>query len=174
MIRKITPSGVVTTFSGMGSAHPGSNDGVGTAASFNHPNGIAIDAQGNLYIADEGNNKIRKITQAGVVTTFAGIGGSAGGEIDGPGNIATFASPEGLAVDATGNVYVADYAGNKIRKIDPNGFVSTIAGTGVAGSTDGIGSVAKFNGPMGVAIDGNGILYIADGNNYVIRKIVLH
>ncbi len=170
-IRKVTPSGVVTTFAG---GTQGSANGVGTAASFSNPNGIAIDNTANLYVADMGNFMIRKITPAGVVTTVAGLGNPSVGEVDGPVSIATFATPMSVAVDANGVIYVADYTGNKIRKISTDGIVSTLAGTGADGSADGPANMATFNGPSGLAVDGSGNIYVADGKNYVIRKIVVH
>ena len=131
-IRKITSSGVVTTLAGSGSV--GSADGTGTATSFIF-NRVAVDASGNVYVADMYNHKIRKITAAGVVTTLAGIGSS--GDVDGAGTVAKFTMPTGVAVDASGNIYVADSGTYKIRKITPAGVVSTFAGTSSPGSADG-------------------------------------
>ncbi len=167
LIRKITPWGLVSTFAGSGSA--GSADGAGAAASFHLPGGIAIDAAGNLYIGDYGNNKVRKITPGGVVSTFAGTGAT--GSANGPGSSATFNQPLGLAVDPAGNVYVADWHNNLIRVISPAGVVSTLAGSGTAGSSDGTGAYASFNFPTGVALDASGNLYVADEQNNKIRKV---
>lgn len=167
LIRKITPAGVVTTLAGSGAS--GSADGQGTAASFNNPSGLAVDAAGNLYVADLLNNKIRKITPGGLVTTLAGTGFS--GAQDGDGSSATFNQPDGLAVDLQGNVYVCDLSNNKIRKITPAGFVSTIAGSGQTGDVDGIGTAASFNQPFGIAIDEHGNLYVADTGNEKIKEI---
>ncbi len=166
-IRKITPAGVVSTIAGTGSV--GSNDGAGASASFNGPRGLAVDASGNVYVADTYNNKIRKITSAGVVSTFAGTGSQ--GDTDGAGASASFNQPYGVAVDGVGNVYVADTYNHKIRKITPSGVVSTLAGTGSAGSNDGAGSSATFSYPYDVAVDSSGNIYVADRNNYKIRKI---
>jgi hypothetical protein len=126
-----------------------------------------VDASGNVYVADYFNNKIRKITPASVVSTLAGS--ESQGSADGTGSVASFNDPSGEAVDASGNVYVADYFNNKIRKITPAGVVSTFAGTGVSGNTNGIGSLATFNTPSGVALDAYGNIYVAAYNR--IRKI---
>lgn len=166
-IRKITPAGVVSTFAGSGAS--GSADGIGTAATFFNPQSVAVDASGNVYVADGSNRKIRKITSAGVVSTLAGSGVS--GSANGTGAAASFTFPMGVAVDASGNVYVADHNANRIRKITPAGVVSTFAGSGVQGSADGTGTAASFNSPAGIALDGSGNVYIADYNNHKIRKI---
>jgi sugar lactone lactonase YvrE len=167
IIRKITAAGVVTTLAGSGSA--GSVDGTGTAASFFAPTGIATDASGDVYVADQGNHKIRKITAAGIVTTLAGSGSA--GAAEGTGTAASFSYPFGVATDASGNVYVADRGNHKIRKITAAGVVTTLAGSGSAGSTDGTGTAASFNNPAGVATDASGNVYVADRGNHKIRKI---
>jgi streptogramin lyase len=170
-IRKITPAGVVTTLAGTAGAR-GSADGTGNAARFTFPKGVAVDGSGNVYVADGGNNAIRKITPAGVVTTLAGTAGSYG-SADGTGSAARFWGPSGVAVDGSGNVYVADTSNNTIRKITPAGVVTTLAGTAGSGeSADGTGSAARFSSPYGVAVDGIGNVYVADGGNNAIRKSV--
>ena len=149
----------------------GSTDGTGAAARFNHPNGIAIDSSGNLYVADKVNDVIRKVTPAGVVTTIAGTDGLVG-SVDGTGTAALFNQPSGVAVDATGNVFVADTGNNTIRKITPAGVVTTPVGTpGESGSTDGTGPAATFSSPYGVAVDSSDNVYVTDSGNATIRKI---
>ena len=169
LIRKITPGGLVTTLAG-GTA--GSLDGTGSAARFLSPNGIAVDAAGNVYVGDTANHLIRKITPAGVVTTLAGVSGSFGSN-DGTGAGARFASPRGVAVDASGNIYVADRDNNMIRKVTAAGVVTTLAGVsnGFTGSTDGTGTAARFNSPYGIAVDSGGNVYVTEGGNHTIRKI---
>jgi len=166
-IRKISPSGEVTTFAGSGNV--GSADGTGTAASFNSPLGIAVDAAGNVYVADSYNYKIRKITPQGVVSTLAGSGSF--GSTDGVGRNASFKQPTEIAVDAAGNVYVADTYNHKIRKITPAGVVSSLAGNGKQGRIDAVGALASFNQPSGICVDQFGNVYIADAGNNKIRKI---
>jgi len=169
-IRKITPAGVVTTLAGSPGVS-GSDDGTGADARFSWPNDLTVDASGNLYVADFGNNTIRKVTPAGVVTTLAGKAGVAGGA-DGVGLAATFNGPAGVAVDAAGNVYATDYLGHTIRKITPQGVVTTVAGAaGQCGSNDGNGILARFSLPFGLDIDPAGNLYVCDCGNNTIRKI---
>jgi sugar lactone lactonase YvrE len=172
-IRKIAPDGTVSTFAGQ-PVYGAYADGTGSAARFYFPCELGSDAAGNLYVADWGNTVVRKITPAGVVTTFAGQAGLSG-SADGPGPQALFGAqgPEGLALDAAGNVSVTDSANNTVRKITPEGTVSTLAGmAGVpAGSKDGMGSAARFNYPIGVGIDGLGNVYVADTFNLLVRMI---
>jgi len=167
-IRKITPEKVVTTFAGSGVA--GSTDGTGTAATFYSPFGIAIDVNNTLYVTDTGNQKIRKISSLGIVTTLAGSGTQ--GSIDGPSATASFYNPLGIKIDIFGNVYIVDMYNNKIRKITPDGIVSTIAGTGTQGSDDGPRNTASFYWPGGIAINSSGDIFVADTYNHKIRKIV--
>jgi sugar lactone lactonase YvrE len=167
-IRKITSGGVVTTLAGLAGNH-GSADGTGSAARFDNPSGVAVDSEGNLYVADYYNCTIRKVTSGGVVTTLAGLAGNAG-SADGTGSAARFDNPSGVAVDSAGNVYVADCT--TIRKVTSGGVVTTLAGlAGNAGSADGTGSGARFDFPNGVAVDSAGNVYVADTYNCTIRKI---
>jgi sugar lactone lactonase YvrE len=170
VIRKVTSGGSVTTFAGSGV--PGGADGSGTTAQFNFPTGVAVDAAGNVFVADAGNDTIRKITPAGVVTTVAGAAGNAGAA-DGTGAAASFNAPDGVGVDAAGNLYVADSANDTIREISPSGVVTTLAGSaGNPEGTDGPAPNARFVSPGDVTIDSAGIIYVADAQNQTIRRIV--
>jgi gliding motility-associated-like protein len=160
--------GSVGVLAGNGTA--GSTDATGTAASFNAPQSIAIDAAGNFYVPEYNNKVIRKITPAGVVTTYAGILNTVG-RTDGPALSATFNGPTSVAFDSGGNMFIADYQGETIRKITPAGIVSTFAGSGILGYTDGVGTAAVFNQPYGIAIDKNDNIYVAEVGNHTIRKI---
>jgi hypothetical protein len=147
---------------------PGSADGTGANAQFNNPNAIASDTQGNLYVVDNGNFNVRKLTPDGIVTTIAGMTGVSG-SADGAGPAATFSDPSSVAVDSAGNVYVAD--NNAIRRITPGGAVSTLAGNHVAGFADGPGTSAMFNTISQIAIGPSGTVYVADTMNQLVRKI---
>ena len=157
----------VTTFAG--SATAGKADGTGTAATFNYPGASVIDVSGNIYVVDQSYRIIRKITPAGVVTTFAGSG--AAGSVNGTGTAATFNYIAGLAIDASGNLYVADQYNNMIRKITSAGVVTTLAGNTISGFANGTGTAASFNNPAGVAVDAAGNVYVADDYNSSVRKI---
>jgi gliding motility-associated-like protein len=156
-------------FTKAGTGVKGSNNGTALQASFNQMQGLAIDINNNIYIADAGNNIIRKIDFNGNVTTFAGSGAS--GSLNGLGRSASFNIPTGVAIDISGNIYIADKGNNLIRKITPIGQVSTIAGNGIAGYTNGLSTAASFNNPTGIAVDFHGNIYISDLGNNVIRKI---
>jgi len=155
----------VSTLAGSGAE--GFANGTGTAASFNFPSGVVVDAAGNLFVADWNNNVIRKIAPGGVVTTFAGSGTPAAA--DGTGVSASFSGPSALAIDATGNLYVADEGNNEVRKVTPAGVVSTLAGNGVKGFTDGQGKAASLYGPNAIAVDAAGNVYL--GDIYKVRMI---
>jgi sugar lactone lactonase YvrE len=166
-IRKVTPEGVVTTLAGSGVE--GFADGPGAFAYFNDPSGVAVDANGTVYVADSGNRRIRKVTPGGVVTTLAGNG--APGFADGPGAFAHFDAPSIVAVDANGTVYVADNANRRIRKVTPEGVVTTLAGSGRSAFADGMGAEAEFASVDGLAVDSGGMIYVADIGNHRIRQI---
>jgi sulfur carrier protein ThiS len=173
-IRKITPVGtnwVVSTFAGQAGQY-GFNDGTGTNAIFNRPNGTAVDNNGNVYVADADNSTIRMVNSLGVVSTMAGSGPDSEGSVNGTGSDARFDSPLDVAVDSNGNVYVADSGNNTIRKITSQAVVSTLAGlAGTTGANDGAGSDARFDYPESVAVDSNGNVYVADSYNATIRKV---
>lgn len=191
-IRKIAPDGMVTTLAGFADTS-GSTDATGVAARFNYPFGVASDSKGNVYVADYGNNCIRKITPPGVVNTLSGkagasctdsgnscvrvvstLAGSAGatGNTDGIGAEARFDRPTSISLDSADNVYVADSVNRTVRKITPNAVVTTLAGTtNTTGSTDALGAAALFNHPSGITTDSAGNIYVADNYNHTIRKI---
>jgi serine/threonine protein kinase, bacterial len=171
-IKKITPDGWVSLLAG-GVGVPGGTDGTGAAAGFNQPRNLTVDSSGNLYVADAGDQEIRKITPGGVVTTLAGNLSGNGMSVDGVGAAANFSVPMGIAMDGSGNLYVADNLTGMIRKVTPGGVVTTIAGTGEQGAKDGPGKTATFNRPTAIAIDGSGNLYVSDAGNYKVRKIVI-
>jgi kumamolisin len=161
VIRKVTPAGVVTTPYGSLTGAAGSGNGTGNSAQFNTPNSVAADNGNNfLYVADTGNNRIRKIvTSTGAVSNLARTG---------------FNSPNGVAVDSSGTIYVADTGNNVIKKVSSSGSVSTIAGkAGTAGYVNAQGTSALFNSPLSLAVDSSGNIYVADFGNNVIRKIVI-
>jgi len=169
-IRVISPAGIVTTLAGTAGVS-GSANGTGSGARFNGPRGISVDSASNIYVADTFNNTIRKISPGGVVTTLAGFP-LAAGSANGPGADARFFQPRGVTVDSSFNVYVADSANGTIRKITSSGVVTTLAGTaGMIGSADGMGAAARFFTPIGIAVNGSGVLFVADADNQLIRKI---
>jgi len=169
VIYKVMADGAISKIAGTAPT-PGSTDGT-TGALFYAPSGISVDSANNLYVADTSNNTIRKITSTGTVTTLAGLAGRTG-SVDGSATAARFEDPYALAVDAAGNVYVADATDHSIRKIASNGTTTTLAGKGGSfGSTDGTGSAARFRGPLGIAADSAGNVFVADTGNYTVRKI---
>jgi hypothetical protein len=171
-IRKISPSGTVTTLAGLAET-PQSGDGRGAHALFNSPKGIAVDSAGTVYVADTGNHTIRKITSAGVASTFVGYPGISG-FVNSTGGAPRFNSPRGVTVDGSGNVYVADTGNHSIRKVTPGGVVTTLAGTGSAGNVNNTGTAASFNTPIGIVYDAvSAALFVADSANHVIRRITL-
>jgi sugar lactone lactonase YvrE len=173
----------VATLAGSGKIGPlggGYVDGPVLDAQFHDPMGLALDADGNLYVSDWGNHRVRMISSAGTVTTIAGGGlpGSRGALADGPANVARFFGPEGLAVDTEGNIFVADTLNNRIRRISPDGIVTTVAGSGPGTAygfdgalVDGPADIARFNDPSDVVVDAAGVLYVTDRLNHVIRMI---
>ncbi|RYF62087.1 MAG: hypothetical protein EOO39_30945, partial [Cytophagaceae bacterium] len=163
-----TPFGQITVVAGSGTA--GFANGIGTAAKFNAPYDVKVDASGTLYVADAGNNLIRKITPAGLVTTIAGTG--VAGSADGASAVAQFFGPSGLAIDKFGNIFVTDRKNHTIRKITAAGVVSTLAGkAGFTGTTNANGDVARFNLPTGIAVTPDGVLVVTDYGNNLVRQI---
>ncbi|MBI4911911.1 MAG: hypothetical protein HY823_04165 [Acidobacteria bacterium] len=170
-IRKVTPSGFVSTLAGEGTAPTGCVDGQGASARFGYQNAAVMDPSGNVFVADGNFHVVRKITPDGTTSTLAGAPGVPG-STDGPGNLARFNGPFGIAMDVAGNLYVSEIWTHTIRKITPAGEVSTVAGSaGLAGSTDAVGTAARFSAPVGLAMDSFGNLYVADSGNLTIRKI---
>ena len=166
-IRKITPSGEVSTLAGNGST--GFIDGTGNESRFASPNDVAVDASGNIFVADRDNNCIRKITATGEVSTFAG--NKTAGFVDGESDVAQFNEPYSVTINALDILYVADFKNHRIRKITPAGKVSTLAGSGESGFGDGTGILATFNNPYNVAVDASNNVYVVDEGNNRIRKI---
>ena len=175
-IRKVTAStSNISTFAGRAKTSPSGDGGAATAAQLNTPYGVAVDSSGNLYFSDAVNNRIRKVTAStGVISTVAGTGAHGSGGDGGAATSAQFNTPYGVAVDGSGNIYIADGRNHRIRKVTAStGVISTVAGTGAAGSTgDGAAAtLAKLSSPRGVAVDGSGNIYIADTSNHRIRKV---
>ncbi len=176
-IRKVTVStGNIETIAGMGGSSSSGDGGLATAAQVNNPAGIAVDSSGNVYISDTFGQRIRKIdASTGNISTVAGTGTSGS---SGDGGLATAARlnfPRGLTLDAAGNLYIADYSNNRIRRVDTSGSIETIAGAGTAGFSGdgGLAASAQLNRPYGVAADSSGNIYVADSNNHRVRKLML-
>jgi sugar lactone lactonase YvrE len=168
-VRKITPQGVVTTLAGTRGA-AGYADATGAAARFDTPSRLAVDANGNVYVTDSGNSVVRRVSPAGVATTIAGDGTC--GSADGLGPAARLCRPRGIALDRQGNLWVADTGNHLLRRIDPTGRVTTMAGTpGVCGSRDGRGGDAQFCDPQDVGVDAWNNVYIVDTGNSTIRML---
>ncbi|HUO59096.1 MAG TPA: NHL repeat-containing protein [Candidatus Acidoferrales bacterium] len=173
-IRKVTSNGTISTIAGMGIAGYSGDGGAATSALLNYPLGLAFDSSNNLYIADSGNNVVRRITSAGVISTVAGTGTAGNGA---PGGLATTTNlngPSGVAIDGSGNLYIADTNNNLIRKVDlSTGILTTFAGNGASAfSGDGGPAInASFNKPQGIFIDSSGNLFVADTSNHSVRKI---
>src|SRR6185312_2277000 len=175
-IRKVTAStGIITTIAGNGAAGYSGDNGPATSAELNYPAGIALDNAGNIYVVDTQNVRIRKITAAtGIITTVAGNGTLGSGGDNGPATSASMAYPDGVAIDNSGNIYIADTDNGMIRKVTAStGVITTIAGTGYVGSSgdNGPATSATLNYPNAVALDGSGNVYIADSANNKIRRI---
>ncbi|MBX3014394.1 MAG: hypothetical protein KF832_22925 [Caldilineaceae bacterium] len=172
-IRKVDTNGVITTVAGNGTTDFSGDGGPATSAALNMPAGVVIDSTGNLYIADTGNNRIRKVDTNSIISTIAGNGTADFSGDGGPATSATLNNPAGVAIDSTGNLYIVDAWNNRIRKVDANGIISTIAGNGTAdfSGDGGPATSATLNNPTGVAVDSAGNLYIADAWNNRVRKV---
>ncbi|MDL1973176.1 MAG: sugar-binding protein, partial [Deltaproteobacteria bacterium] len=172
-VRKVDTSGIITTVAGDGTRGYSGDGGPATQAKFYDPHGVAVDASGNLYIADRRNHCIRKVDTSGIITTVAGDGTDGYSGDGGPAAQAKLDFPRGVAVDGSGNLYIADTDNDRIRKVDTSGIITTVAGDGTYGYSGdgGPAAQAELKRPYGVAVDGSGNLYISDMNNDRIRKV---
>ena len=169
-IRRVDATGTITTIAGTGEYGFSGDGGPAVQAALDYPSGVAVDGAGNLYTADSGNNRIRRVDATGTITTIAGTGEYGFSGDSGPAVQAALGYPSGVAVDGAGNLYIADTVSDRIRKVDTAGVITTVAGTGDYG--DGGPAVqAQLNGPRGVAVDGAGNVYIADTGNHLVRKL---
>jgi len=173
-IRKVTPNGVISTVAGMGTAGFSGDGGPAAEAQLRYPTGVAIDTTGNLFIADSGNNRVRKVTPNGFISTVAGMGMAGFSGDGGPATEAPLSRPTGVAIDAAGNLFITDHDNNCIREITPNGLISTVAGVGTAGFSGdgGPAAEAQFNYPTGIALDNADNLFVADYDNNRIRVVM--
>ncbi len=172
-IRKVDTSGIINTVAGNGTAGFSSDGGPATTASLNSPNGVFVDGLGNIYIADQGNHRIRKVDTSGIISTVAGNGLASFSGDGGPATSARLNNPFGVFVDGLGNIYIADLDNHRIRKVDTSGNISTVAGNGTAtfSGDGGPATSASLNDPHDVFVDGLGNIYIADRGNHRIRKV---
>jgi sugar lactone lactonase YvrE len=172
-IRKVDTSGIITTVAGNGIAGYAGDGGAATSAMLSNPFGVAVDAAGNLFIADSGNQRIRKVSTSGIITTVAGNGTYGYSGDGGAATSAMLSDPYGVTVDAAGNLFIADSGNQRIRKVSTSGIITTVAGNGTAGyaGDGGAATSGLLSGPQDVAVDSAGNLYIADTFNSVIRKV---
>ncbi|WP_030220130.1 NHL domain-containing protein [Streptomyces bikiniensis] len=172
-VRKVTPDGTISTAVGTGAAGFGGDGGSATAARINYALGAAVDGDGVLYVSDHGNHRVRKVTADGKISTIAGTGTAGSRGDGGPAASAQLNRPYGLAVDGAGNLYIADADNHRVRKVAPDGTISTVAGTGAAGFSGdgGPAASARLNLPVAVAVDSTGTLYLSDYRNHRVRKV---
>jgi sugar lactone lactonase YvrE len=173
VVRKVNTLGVISTIAGTGVAGYSGNDSAAINARLNHPTGVAVDLAGNIFIADNGNNVIRKVSTSGVITTYAGTGVAGYSGDLGLAIAARLTSPQGVAIDGSGRLYIADAGNNVVRAISDTGTIYTVAGTGVPGNSGngGVATVATLHYPTSVAVDVIGNIYIADFYNNVVKKV---
>ena len=173
IVVKVSPTGIVTVVAGNGTSGSSGDGGPATSAQLNRPWGVAVDAAGNVYVAEDWGSRMRRVSNSGVITTVAGTGGAGFSGDGGPAVGATLKNPAGVAVDSVGNLYIADYTNQRIRRISPDGTITTVVGNGTAGYSGdgGPATLASLNSPIGIAVDTAGSLYIADTSNNRIRKI---
>jgi len=172
-VRKVTKDGVITTVAGTGTAGDSGDDGLAIAAQLNGPHGVAVDSDGSLYIANYGSHRVRKVTKDGVITTVGGTGTAGDKGDDGQATSAQLNQPIDVAVDSDGSLYIADCGNHRVRKVTKDGVITTVAGTGTAGDSgdNGQATAAKLSSPIGVAVDSDGSLYIANYHGYRVRKV---
>ena len=173
-VRKVDPGGIITTIAGTGTAGFSGDGGPATSAQLNLPYGLAVDSARNLYIADLGNNRVRRVGPDGTIVTIAGTGVEGYSGDGGPASAAQLSTPRNLAVDAAANLYIAEFAGHRVRKMTPAGAIATVAGTGIAGlgGDGGPATVAQISFPAGLAVDRTGALLIASEPNRAIFRTV--
>jgi sugar lactone lactonase YvrE/DNA-binding CsgD family transcriptional regulator len=172
-VRKVTSDGIITTTAGTGTAGYSGDGGPARAAELNLPRGAAVDAQGNVFIAEAGGHRVRRVDAAGTISTYAGTGTPGSGGDGGPAAAAQLNGPEALALDAAGNLFIADTLNNRIRRVALDGTITTVAGTGTFGfgGDGGLATRAHLKLPRGLATDPRGLLYIADSDNNRIRRV---
>jgi uncharacterized protein (TIGR03437 family) len=173
VVREVAKSGIITTFAGNGTAGGNGDGGAATSAQLNAPQGVAVDSSGNVYIADTANGRVRKVSASGTISTVAGSGAIGYGGDGGAATSAQLYTPSAVAVDAAGNLYIADFSNNRIRKVSTSGTITTVAGNGNSGFTGdgGPATSANLDTPSGVAVDAAGNIYIADTGNNRIRQV---
>lgn len=172
-VRRVSPTGIITTVAGTGAAGYSGDGGPATAAEINNITGVAADAAGNVYIADKSNHCVRQVSPTGIINTMAGTGIAGYGGDGGPATAAQLSNPWGIAADGIGNIYVAEQGNKRVRKIDAGGIITTVAGNGTAGFSGdgGPATAAQFDGCYAVAVDVSGNIYISDVDNQRIRRV---